>query len=95
MAFGETGDLLASCDRMGLSVPLIFLNLMTPPSTCRLCRRLVQRESLQADEYRRTFPDRHLTLLYRQPDLGSMDLLGELGRRLFADERKEGKSAAA
>ena len=95
MALGETGDLLASCDRMGLSVPLIFLNLMTPPSTCRLCRRLVQRESLQADEYRRTFPDRHLTLLYRQPDLGSMDLLGELGRRLFADERKEGKSAAA
>jgi arsenite-transporting ATPase len=95
MALGETQDLLASCDRMGLSVPLIFLNLMTPPSTCRLCRRLVERESLEADAYSRSFPDRHLTLLYRQPDLGSMEMLGELGRRLFADIRQEGKSATA
>jgi arsenite-transporting ATPase len=95
MALGETQDLLASCDRMGLSVPLIFLNLMTPPSTCRLCRRLVQRESLQSDEYRRNFPDRHLTLLYRQPELGSMEMLGELGRRLFENVRQEGKVASA
>lgn len=95
MALGETHDLLASCDRMGLSVPLIFLNLMTPPSTCRLCRSLAQRESLQAEEYRRSFPDRHLTLLYRQPDLGSLELLGELGRQLYADVRTEDKSVAA
>lgn len=94
MALGETQDLLASCDRMGMSVPLIFLNLMTPPSTCRLCRSLAQRESLQADEYKRSFPERHLTLLYRQPDLGSLELLGELGRQLFADTRQKGKSAA-
>jgi arsenite-transporting ATPase len=95
MALGETQDLLASCDRMGLSVPLIFLNLMTPPSTCRLCRRLVQRESLQTGEYRQSFPDRHLTLLYRQPDLRSMEMLGELGKRLFEDVRLEDKVAAA
>jgi hypothetical protein len=55
----------------------------------------VQRESLQTDEYRRNFPDRHLTLLYRQPDLGSMEMLGELGRRLFEEVRQEGKVAAA
>ena len=30
MAFQETSDLLAACDRLGLPVPVLFLNLATP-----------------------------------------------------------------
>ena len=31
MALEETKDLIAACDRLGLSVPTLFLNLVTPP----------------------------------------------------------------
>ena len=32
------------CDRMGIAVPLMFLNLLTPPCDCHLCVGLRRRE---------------------------------------------------
>ena len=95
MALEETRDLLASCDRMSLSVPVIFLNLMTAPGACPLCARVAQREALQAGEYRRSFPDRHLTLVCRQSDAELPDLPDRLGWQLYANESQVGKGAAA
>ena len=46
MALEETKDLVAACHRMGIAVPLVFLNLMTPPCDCRLCSSLRRRERL-------------------------------------------------
>ena len=37
MAYEETGDLLAACERMKVSAPVLFLNLATPESDCPLC----------------------------------------------------------
>jgi TRC40/GET3/ArsA family transport-energizing ATPase len=44
MAWEETKDLLAACDRLSLHVPALFLNRMTPPGDCRFCGRLRSRE---------------------------------------------------
>ena len=44
MAWEETKDLLAACERLGIVVPAIFLNLMTPPGECVLCDSLRRRE---------------------------------------------------
>jgi hypothetical protein len=56
MALEETKDLVAACDRMGIAVPLMFLNLLTPPCDCQLCEGLRRRESAVAGEYRKAFP---------------------------------------
>ena len=57
MALEETKDLVAACDRMGIAVPHVFLNLMTPPGDCGLCSSLRRRESLVADGFRQMFPE--------------------------------------
>jgi arsenite-transporting ATPase len=82
MAFQETGDLLASCERLGLAVPVLFLNLATPVRDCPLCLALNRREALIRDQFRRTFTG-HQTVIYRQSEPRGLKHLGELGRVLF------------
>jgi arsenite-transporting ATPase len=89
MALEETKDLVASCDRMGIAVPLMFLNLLTPPCDCHLCVSLRQRESAVAGEYRKAFPDKLQVQIYRQPGLGGLEHLEELGRNLYQSAGQE------
>jgi arsenite-transporting ATPase len=83
MALEETKDLAAACGRMGIAVPLVFLNLMTPPGGCRLCSSLRRRELLVAESFRQVFPEKHQTLVYRQPELAGLERLEKFGRRLY------------
>src|SRR5664280_2659579 len=83
MALEETKDLVAACDRMGIAVPLMFLNLMTPPGDCRLCSSLRRRELLVVESFRRTFPEKQQTLVYRQPEIAGLERLEKFGRRLY------------
>jgi arsenite-transporting ATPase len=89
MALEETKDLAAACERMGIAVPLVFLNLMTPPGGCRLCSSLRRRELLVAESFRQVFPEKHQTLVYRQPELAGLERLERLGRRLYQPARLE------
>jgi arsenite-transporting ATPase len=89
MALEETKDLAAACDRMGMAVPSLFLNLMTPPGDCRLCSSLVRRELLVVESFRRTFPDKRQTLIYRQPEIAGLKRLEEFGRRLYQPAVRE------
>jgi arsenite-transporting ATPase len=89
MALEETKDLVAACDRMGVAVPLVFLNLMTPPGDCRLCSSLQQRELLVAEQFRQRFPAQRHTLVYRQPELAGLEQLENFGRRLYQPASKE------
>jgi arsenite-transporting ATPase len=89
MALEETKDLVAACDRMGIAVPLVFLNLMTPPVDCRLCSSLRRSELLVAESFRRMFPDKHQTLVYRQPEIAGLEQLEKFGRRLYLPARQE------
>jgi arsenite-transporting ATPase len=82
MAFQETADLLASCGRLGMSVPVLFLNLATPTGDCPLCRSLHRREALIQEKFQHTFPGRQ-PVVYRQNEPRGLKRLGELGRALY------------
>ena len=83
MALEETKDLVAACHRMGIAVPLVLLNLMTPPYDCPLCSSLRRRERLVAHDFRQAFPEKHQTLVYRQPEIAGLEQLKKLGWRLY------------
>ena len=83
MALEETKDLVAACERMGIAVPLVFLNLMTPSGQCRLCSSLRRRESMVAESFRQVFLGKQQTLVYRQPEIAGLERLEKFGRRLY------------
>jgi arsenite/tail-anchored protein-transporting ATPase len=83
MAFEESKDLLAACERMEISVPVIFLNQATPASRCPLCSSLSSDESEVREKYRQAFKGRHQTLVYRCCGLSGIDRLTELGAALY------------
>jgi arsenite-transporting ATPase len=88
MAFEETKDLVASCARMQVQVPLLFLNLATPPGDCPLCSALCQGEAEIERKYRRTFPAVAQVRVYRQGEPHGMARLAELGQALYATPPK-------
>ncbi|MBM4295963.1 MAG: ArsA family ATPase, partial [Deltaproteobacteria bacterium] len=83
MAFQETGDLLAVCGRLGVPVPVLFLNQATPAWDCPLCAALNRREALIKDKFQQTFAGRHQTIIYRQSEPRGLKRLGELGQVLY------------
>jgi arsenite-transporting ATPase len=83
MALEETKDLVAACQRMGIAVPLLFLNLMTPSCDCRLCSSFERRERLVAEGFRRAFPEKPQTLVCRQPQMAGLERLERLGQCLY------------
>ena len=82
MAFQETSDLLAVCGRLGVPVPVLFLNLATPAWDCPLCAALNRREALIKDKFQQTFAG-HQTVIYRQSEPRGLKRLGELGQVLY------------
>jgi arsenite-transporting ATPase len=89
MALEETKDLVAACHRMGIAVPLVFLNLMTPPCDCRSCSSLRRRERLVVEDFRQAFLEKQQTLVYRQPEIAGLPQLKRLGWRLYRPTRPE------
>jgi arsenite/tail-anchored protein-transporting ATPase len=89
MAFEETRDLLAACERMGIRVPALFLNQATPPSQCSFCSTLCVEESRVRENYRQAFTGRHQTLVYRCGELSGIERLGELGEALYQTVHKK------
>jgi arsenite-transporting ATPase len=89
MAVEETRDLLEACHRLGIAVPALFLNLVTPPGDCPLCSALERRESLAARDFRQLFRNKQMTLVYRQGELSGLERLEELGRNLYRAVSRE------
>ena len=89
MALEETRDLVDACGRMGIAVPVLFLNLMTPPRDCRLCESVRRRELLVVEIFRRAFPGKRQTLVYRQGEIAGMARLEEFGRSLYEPASQE------
>ncbi len=83
MAFQETSDLLAVCARLGVPVPVLFLNLATPVWDCPLCAALNRREALIRAKFKQTFAGRQQTVIYRQSEPRGLKSLGELGQVLY------------
>jgi arsenite-transporting ATPase len=83
MAWEETKDLVASCERLGIVVAAMFLNLLTPPGECDLCASLRRREAATLERFRQTFPRQQLSLVYRQGQPVGLDRLEALARSLY------------
>lgn len=83
MALEETKDLVAACERMGMAVPNLFLNLMTPAGECPLCSNLRQREHFVAEQLRQLFPEKRLTQIYRWKEIAGLEQIEEFGRQLY------------
>jgi arsenite-transporting ATPase len=84
MAFEETKDLLAACQRMQVNAPLLFLNLATPPSDCPLRSALRRRESVIKQKFRRAFPTTAQVLVYQHGQPRGLARLAELGQAIYA-----------
>jgi len=95
MALEETKDLVAACERMGIAVPVVFLNMMTPPVKCQLCSKLRQGELLVEEGLRQLFPDKHRTLVYRQHEIAGLDQLEAMGRCLYQSAGERGSGDAS
>jgi arsenite-transporting ATPase len=84
MSFEETRSLLATCKRTGIGVPVLFLNLATPPSDCPLCRAVARAEAAVRHSFAEAFPDVHQPVVYRCSEPRGPDRLAELGQELYA-----------
>lgn len=89
MALEETKDLVNACGRMRITVPLLLLNLMTPPGECGLCASLRRRELLVAERFREAFPEIQQTLVYGQRPIAGLERLEEFGRSLYQPALQE------
>jgi arsenite-transporting ATPase len=89
MAFEETRDLLAACARLGVSVPGLFLNLVTPPSDCLMCSALHRRESLVRGKFQQGLEGKEMTVVYRWGEIQGFRRLAMLGQALYQPSRVE------
>jgi arsenite-transporting ATPase len=94
MAFEETRDLLTACARLGINVPSIFLNLMTPPSDCALCAAMNRRESAIYRKFKQSFPG-EIGLVYRRGEIRGLHWLAKLGNALYQSQHAEAGAAHA
>ena len=84
MAYAETLDLVAACQRLGVAVPRLFVNLLTPASNCPHCAVAHQAQQPLLRRYQAAHAPRHLTQVFRQPEPRGVDRLLALGRALYA-----------
>jgi arsenite-transporting ATPase len=89
MALEETRDLVAACERLRISVPGVFLNLVTPLSDCDLCSALYRRESLVQNKFQQSLSGRDVAVVYRRGEIRGLGRLGELGKALYQGARAE------
>lgn len=91
MAYAETGDLIAACERLGLTVPTLFVNMVTPPSSCPVCSALSRAQAQVLDRYDAARAGRHMALVFRQEEPRGLDRLHLLGRALYAASSSPGE----
>ncbi len=94
MALEETRDLLAACNRLGICLAGLFLNLVTPPSDCGLCSRLCRRETRVGDKFRQIFSGKEITVVYREGEIRGLRRLAELGEALYPGTQEPLKAYA-
>ena len=84
MALLETTDLIDACEnRLGIRVPVCFLNLATTASACSLCTARFRQEDEVKKDFKRIFELQQQTVVYRQGEpRGGADLTA-LGAVLY------------
>lgn len=83
MALEETRDLLAACQRVGIHVPTLFLNMVRQSRDCPTCRALADEETKVRKEFDREFARLKRPAIYWCPELQGRERLANLGRALY------------
>jgi len=83
LALDKTAEMVENLHRIGVSVNYLFINQITPISTCALCSAINQREMLQITQAGSRFPGLAQTRIYRQTDPGGLAGLSRLGAELY------------
>jgi arsenite/tail-anchored protein-transporting ATPase len=91
MAYEETRDLLAACNRLGIGVPRLFLNLVTPATNCELCSALYLREGRVGGKFQQNFSGKEITVVHRQGEIRGLHRLAELGEALYLGANEESR----
>jgi len=89
MALSETIKLVTTCERMGIRVPMLFMNLATPPDGCGWCSVQYERELKLKQRIRADFPDSHHVLVYRRGEPRGLHKLEALGNALYQSVHEE------
>jgi arsenite-transporting ATPase len=89
MALEETKDLVAACERTGIDVPAIFLNLATPPSDCQFCSAICGHENLVRKNYQQAFPGKAQSVVHQAGELRGIAGLQELAQALYLGVGRE------
>jgi arsenite/tail-anchored protein-transporting ATPase len=83
MALAETRDLVTACQAAQVHVPVLFLNLATPPGDCPLCRSAAAVEAGVRQQFAQRWPGLSQTVVYRCSEPNSLARLTELGHALY------------
>lgn len=83
MAYEETRDLVAACERLKVSIPTLFVNLVTLPSPCPTCAALCREEAALLRRYEKGAGNQHCAVVFQQGDLRGIERLRMLGRDLY------------
>ncbi len=84
MALAETTDLLDACQAAEVHVPVLFLNLATPPETCPLCQSVAAAEATVRQRFAEQFDRVHQAVVYRCSEPKDIRRLTELGQAMVA-----------
>jgi arsenite-transporting ATPase len=79
----KTEELLGACRRLGLSVPVLFLNQATPASPCVYCVAQRGQEERLRDRFAQELPGLHQSVIDRDGPLHGLDRLSQLGHEMY------------
>jgi len=83
MSFIETTDLVAACERLGIPVHCVFLNMVTQDNSDPLCSSIFRRESAVRERFAAGLPHILQPVVYRQSDPRGIENLTILGQSLY------------
>ncbi|MBI3056168.1 MAG: ArsA family ATPase [Betaproteobacteria bacterium] len=92
MAYEETRDLVAACERLGIGIPIVFVNMVTPASRCPTCSALRRADERVLGRYDAVCAGRHVALVFRQEEPRGFERLRALGRSLYGASSSSGVS---
>ena len=84
MAHEETTDLISACSEMKINVPVLFLNMATPPSQCPLCAAVCDRETRIKAQFFADYPDLIQPVVHRnEMELQGRAILEKLAAAMY------------
>jgi len=83
LAFFQTNALVGACERLGIAVPVLLVNLVTSDSACPTCSVLHRAQQPVLARYQKVHVGRQMAQVFRQKEPHGLDQLRLLGQALY------------